>query len=203
MSPFFAFLLILLVVIILIILFFGTQPTVDPLLNSPELAAYAASSGNTVSTPSGNSQFMAHKAQNFHQYQPTCARLTNYKPIPNTKASNESFNMNAGVYTVPHNVNKMTLWGRCRFDNNIPVSTNQVLPQLHLMKNGNLLNKTDIPVSSSRNGYYIPRGKYDVDYTGQLNKGDKITYEISAPSEDVSNIAKGSLGNSDTSFGGV
>ena len=149
-------------------------------------------------TPDHSLNFLGSRPQNYVSQQ-SKARLTEWQLVSNSGAPNTNFDVTSGVYTVPNDYNKFSAWAKIRFDKDVPVKV-KALTKLNLMKNGSVLESTHIPVSPSG---YIPAGKYGVDYTGPLQKGDKLTYEIVAPSGDVDTIVKAALGNEDTVFGGL
>lgn len=173
------------------------NPNLDPNLN-PNLNPNVPAGGNKP-------QFMGHKPQNFQHYSQMKARFTDMSLIPNSGASNDGFMTKSGVYTISDD-GTMTVWGRVKFDNDVPltIKNDKLLPQLGLISNGKLLNSISLPVKQSGNGrYMIPAGKYDVDYTGDLSKGDNLTFEVAGPPQDLKNIMNSALGNDDTSFGGI
>ena len=147
---------------------------------------------------SGNkAAFMLNKPNNYDQCQPTRAVFTNWQQVKGVTTT--------GSYTLPKEGAKMSTWGRVRFANDVQVGTNKMLPRLCLTSGDRILNTSELPVKMSKNGneYYIPAGKYSVDYTGQLNAGDRIMFEINAPPSDLKHIMKAALGSEETLFGGV
>jgi hypothetical protein len=150
----------------------------------------------------GNSglQFMAVKPQKYDQYHDMRAQLTNWQLSPNTV--NNGFVDKSGVYNVPNDC-KMALWGRVNLPNDVPMKNDKLLPQLGLLKNGEMINSVNLPVKVVGDKCFVPAGKYNVDTTQDLKKGDKVTFNVAGRRSDIENIMKECLGDVDTSFGGV
>jgi len=192
MSALFWILLIIFVVIILACLWysFGTGPevTVEEIENA---------TGNTPAGSGNGVAFMMNKPNNYNQTQPTRAVFTNWQEVKGVTTT--------GSYTLPKEGAKMSTWGRVRFNKDVQVGTNKMLPRLNLVCGDKVMSSSELPVKMSRNGneYYIPAGKYVVDHTGQLNAGERVMFEVNAAPSDLNNIMQAALGNEETTFGGL
>lgn len=191
MSALVLILAIIFVIIILACLWysFGTGPEVTE-------QDIQNATGN-VPPCNNTTAFMLNRPDNYNQTQPTRAVFTNWQEVKGVS--------NNGSYTLPKEGANMNTCGKVRFANDVQVGTNKMLPRLNLVCGDKVLNSSELPVKMSRNGneYYIPAGKYSVDYTGQLNAGERVMFEINAPPSDLNEIMKSALGHEETSFCGM